>query len=173
MMPVIFIYRTAFILLLSASSASAFALCKASYIGSNHQRSYQSTDDHHFDIINQTCLQSPSRTFSLSAKWKVDDHDEIDEQSIQSTKTPSSSISDRIKTGNTLELLAVAISLFFLATVGLSGDQLFNNDLATTRYEYATNNDGKTHAVYKHVDADKVLQEDFDRYDSKVTFDED
>ena len=65
--------------------------------------------------------------------------------------------------------MALAVSIFFLVTVGLARNTLFNSELAS-KYDYTTNRDGKIRAVYKYVDADAVLQEDFDKYDSRVSF---
>ena len=59
------------------------------------------------------------------------------------------------------------MTLFFLATAWLSGGRLVNDP--TTMY--GSSGQGKSRA-YKIVDAEKLLQEDFDRESSGVAFDE-
>jgi len=73
----------------------------------------------------------------LQAKWQNLD-DEFDEdmqqyyekerdKSVSSAGSPLSDISDRIKNGNYLDVLAISVTLFFLATAWLSGGRLFND----------------------------------------------
>lgn len=159
------------ILILSASSSSALVPCKVIRVGSidrHHLRRYQSVD---LNINKQQHLRyrydPREKLLPLYLEGKQDDETDSSDSVQQST---SQSISDKIQTGNTLELLAVAVSIFFLVTVGLARNTLFNSELAS-QYDYTTNSrDGKKRAIYKYVDADAVLQEDFDKYDSRVSF---
>ena len=166
MIPVAFII---FIVILSGSSSLALVIpYKNIRVGGSscYPQRYQST----------TYTQDPRRGLLLPplyTKWEVEEEDDgtDDDDFLQQATTTQQSISDRIQTGNTLELLALAVSVFFLVTVGLTRNTLFNSELAS-QYNYSTNQDGKIRAVYKYIDANAVLQEDFDRYDSKVTFDD-
>jgi hypothetical protein len=65
--------------------------------------------------------------------------------------------------GNYLEALAISVTLFFLATTWLSDGQLFSSS------NYDSRPGGKA-SFYKHVDAESVLQEDFNRASSSVIF---
>ena len=114
-----------------------------------------------------------NQSFSLHANRQDfgDDFDDEmqnekeDEQGVSSTPSPSSVILGRIKNGNALDILAISVIIFFLATVWLSGGRLLNDSTSTNN----SVNQGKTR-VYKYVDAEKLLQEDFDRESSKVIF---
>lgn len=66
--------------------------------------------------------------------------------------------------GNYLDVLALSVIIFFLATTWLSNGKLFSEFSST--YD----NLGAKTSVYKYVDADRVLQEDFTRETSSVTF---
>ena len=57
-----------------------------------------------------------------------------------------------------LELLALAVSLFFVATVAVEGDRLFASAPASTSQTRVT------------IDPDSVLKEDFERSMSSVQF---
>ena len=153
------------ILILSASSSSALVIRVGSI--DRHLRRYQSVD---LNINKQQHLRyrydPRGKLLPLYFEGKQDDETASSDFVQQST---SQSISYKIQTGNTLELLALAVSIFFLVTVGLARNTLFNSELAS-KYDYTTNRDGKIRAVYKYVDADAVLQEDFDKYDSRVSF---
>ena len=159
------------ILILSASPLSALVPCKMIRVGSidRHLRRHQSKD---LNIINKQqhlrgIYDPRGKLLPLYLEGKQDDETDSSDSVQQST---SQSISDKIQTGNTLELLALAVSLFFLVTVALARNTLFNSELAS-QYDYTTNSsDGKKRAIYKYVDADAVLQEDFDKYDSRVSF---
>lgn len=63
-----------------------------------------------------------------------------------------------------LDVLALSVIIFFLATTWLSNGKLFSEFSST--YD----NLGAKTSVYKYVDADRVLQEDFTRETSSVTF---
>jgi len=90
-------------------------------------------------------------------------HEKADEESMSNTPTPS--ITDRIKTGDTLDILAVSVILLFVATAWLSGGRLIDGPSNPG----VSTNQAKTR-VYKYVDADKLLQEEFDRQSSTVKF---
>jgi hypothetical protein len=63
--------------------------------------------------------------------------------------------------GNYLDILALSVVIFFLTTTYLTKGQLFSN--------FSTKYDGKS-SVYKYVDAESVLQQDFTRVPSSVIF---
>jgi hypothetical protein len=65
--------------------------------------------------------------------------------------------------GNYLEALAISVTMFFLATTFLSNGQLFSS----TNYDSQL---GGKSSFYKYVDAESVLQEDFNRASSSVMF---
>lgn len=65
--------------------------------------------------------------------------------------------------GNYLELLALSVSAFFLATVLLTNGQIFSD------FSNFESQGGKA-SFYKSVDADAVLQQDFNRESSSVIF---
>mmetsp|Transcript_20592 Transcript_20592/g.41085 ORF Transcript_20592/g.41085 Transcript_20592/m.41085 type:complete len:167 (-) Transcript_20592:1390-1890(-) len=89
----------------------------------------------------------------------VDQKNQLSEQ--------SSLIRERIKNGNYLDVLQVSVILFFLLTLWISGGNILSD------YSSSTSNDpngaGKSR-VYKYIDADKLLRDEFDREDSKVIF---
>ena len=138
-----------------------------------HLRRYQSEDLNIIRMHKQHRLrhQYDPRGKLLPFYFDAKQDDETDSSSDAAQQSTPQSISEKIQTGNTLELLALAVSIFFLVTVGLARNTLFNSELAS-QYDYTTNRDGKIRAVYKYVDADAVLREDFDKYESRVTFDE-
>ena len=78
---------------------------------------------------------------------------------------PSTSIEDRIKKGNYLDILPTAIITFFLGTLWLSGGRLIINSAST--YSPVSERNAR---IYKVVDADSILRDDFDRESSKVIF---
>jgi hypothetical protein len=75
---------------------------------------------------------------------------------------PSQKVADN-PPGNYLEALAISVTLFFLATTWLSQGQLFSSR------NYDSQLGGKS-SFYKYVDAESVLQEDFNRASSSVMF---
>ena len=89
----------------------------------------------------------------------VDQKNQLSEQ--------SSLIREIIKNGNYLDVLQVSVILFFLLILWISGGNILSD------YSSSTSNDpngaGKSR-VYKYIDADKLLRDDFDREDSKVIF---
>lgn len=117
------------------------------------------------------CLLGCHQSFLLHAKRSEDvDSEYCDEKEIE--ETPSSPISSsspspsslppgRIRNGNVLDVLAISVIVFFLATVWLSGGRLFNESLN----KYNASNQGKTQ-VYKYIDPEKILREDFERNQS-------
>ena len=68
------------------------------------------------------------------------------------------------KNGNYLEILAISVTLFFLAVVWLSNGKIFS--------DFSSNYDslGGKASFYKPVDAESVLQQDFSRESSSVIF---
>jgi hypothetical protein len=117
-----------------------------------HQPSRIKVDDaHHF-------LLKAKRDNNFVDEVSTDDNEPLDQ-------SPRYTINDRIQRGNYLDVLAIAVVAFFLATTWLSGGRLFNNFTNSD----SSLGDGKSR-VYKYVDADRVLQEDFEREDSAVMF---
>mmetsp|Transcript_1554 Transcript_1554/g.3185 ORF Transcript_1554/g.3185 Transcript_1554/m.3185 type:complete len:111 (-) Transcript_1554:79-411(-) len=74
----------------------------------------------------------------------------------------------RIKSGNYLDLLSLSIVIFFLATTWVSGGRLFSIE-STYFNKDSNNNSGKTR-IYKYIDADKLLQQEFEQESSTVRF---
>ena len=68
------------------------------------------------------------------------------------------------RNGHYLEVLAISVTLFFLATVWLSNGQIFSD--FSSNYESL----GGKASFYKPVDADSVLRQDFMKESSSVIF---
>lgn len=68
------------------------------------------------------------------------------------------------RNGHYLEVLAISVTLFFLATVWLSNGQIFSD--FSSNYESL----GGKASFYKPVDAESVLRQDFSRESSSVIF---
>lgn len=117
-------------------------------------------------IEGHLCTINRSR-FLAKVPEDIDEHcnEGMDREEDESalSPTPSSILSGRIKSGNVLDVLAASVILFFLATAFLSGGKLFE---PTTQY---ASTEGAAR-VYKYVDAEELLREDFDRESSKVIF---
>lgn len=64
-------------------------------------------------------------------------------------------------TFKSLQLLTVAVSIFFVALVGLAGDQLLPAPSSTSV---------QSQKMPQRLNADEILQADFNRYDSSVSF---
>jgi hypothetical protein len=76
-------------------------------------------------------------------------------------------VRERIKNGNFLDVLQVSVVLFFLLTLWISGGSILSDYSSN-----ALNNldgPGKSR-IYKHIDADKLLRDEFEREESKVIF---
>lgn len=164
------------ILVTSISHSSALVTRTKSRVSGKHLCRGVDTDDdaphQRWRFIGCNHLQHLRRPFMLNAKWENGDDDFRDEVlnneedgNNASSPSPSSIISDRIQRGNLLDVLALSVTLFFLATAWLSGGRLFNDSTNT----YNSSSEGKAR-IYKYVDADKLLQEEFDNNESKVTF---
>ena len=108
---------------------------------------------------------------SLSAKGNdfedIPSDESLDKEDDQALTAPSpqSIVQGRMENGNYLDILALAVVCFFIATAWLSGGRLFND----YTHSYNSLNNGKS-SVYKYVDADEILREDFDRESSSIMF---
>lgn len=74
--------------------------------------------------------------------------------------TTTQTSASNFDTFKSLQVLTVAVSLFFALVVGLVGDQLFVSAPPVSAQQRAL----------QRVDADELLQSDFNRYDSSVSF---
>jgi len=83
---------------------------------------------------------------------------------------PSSVVRERIKNGNYLDLLQISVVIFFVFTVCLSGGSILSDYSSNTYNNPEYNGSGKSR-IYKYVDADKLLRDEFEREESKVIFD--
>ena len=80
---------------------------------------------------------------------------------------PSSVVRERIKNGNYLDLLQISVVIFFLFTVWLSA----LSDYSSNTFNNPEFNGSGKSRVYKYIDADKLLRDEFEREESKVIFD--
>ena len=82
----------------------------------------------------------------------------------QNNNSSEKAIIETRKNGNYLEILAISVTLFFLAVVWLSNGKIFS--------DFSSNYDslGGKASFYKPVDAESVLQQDFSRESSSVIF---
>ena len=83
---------------------------------------------------------------------------------------PSSLVRERIKNGNYLDLLQISVVIFFLFTLWASGGSILSDYSSNTLNNPEYNGSGKSR-IYKYVDADKLLRDEFEREESKVIFD--
>ncbi|KAL7480266.1 hypothetical protein ACHAW6_005952 [Cyclotella cf. meneghiniana] len=91
------------------------------------------------------------------------DTNSIEEYDVEDEYTPLKFHVERRK-GNYLDVLALSVIVFFLATTWLSHGELFSD------YSRIYEHFGGTTSVYNYVDADSVLREDFTRESSSVMF---
>jgi hypothetical protein len=84
---------------------------------------------------------------------------------------PSSVVRERIKNGNYLDLLQISVVIFFLFTLWASGDSILSDYSSNTLNNPEYNNGSGKSRIYKYVDADKLLRDEFEREESKVIFD--
>ncbi len=91
-----------------------------------------------------------------------------DDEDRNNNESQSELLQTRIKNGNYLDLLSLSVVIFFLATMWITGGRLLSVE-ATNFNQDSKNNSGKTR-VYKYVDADKLLQEEFQKEPSTVRF---
>ena len=77
---------------------------------------------------------------------------------------PSLLVRERIKSGNYLDVLQVSVVIFFLLTLWISGGNILSD------YSSSVSNGPDKTRLYKFVDADKLLRDEFDREESTVIF---
>jgi hypothetical protein len=77
---------------------------------------------------------------------------------------PSLLVRERIKSGNYLDVLQVSVVIFFLLTLWISGGNILSD------YSSSISNGPDKTRIYKYVDADKLLRDEFDREESTVIF---
>ncbi len=106
----------------------------------------------------------------LAAKNREDEdqtaHNNVDQKDQLSE--PSSLVRERIKNGNYLDVLQVSVVIFFLLTLWISGGNILSD--YSSNLSNDPNGVEKRSRMYKYVDADKLLRDEFDREESKVTF---
>lgn len=124
-----------------------------------------------FDLPRSNCdcnvfMQDILIRFHEKKSWRLQmkrDTNSIEEYDVEDEYTPLKFHAERTK-GNYLDVLALSVILFFLATTWLSNGKLFSD------YSRIYEHFGGTTSVYNYVDADSVLQEDFTRESSSVMF---
>ena len=77
---------------------------------------------------------------------------------------PSILVRERIKSGNYLDVLQASVVIFFLLTLWISGGNILSD------YSSSVSNGPDKTRLYKFVDADKLLRDEFDREESTVIF---
>ncbi|KAL7494186.1 hypothetical protein ACHAWT_006265 [Skeletonema menzelii] len=77
---------------------------------------------------------------------------------------PSLLVRERIKSGNYLDVLQVSVVIFFLLTLWISGGNILSD------YSSNVSNGPEKTRIYKYVDADKLLRDEFVREESTVIF---
>ena len=77
---------------------------------------------------------------------------------------PSLLVRERIKSGNYLDVLQASVVIFFLLTLWISGGNILSD------YSSSVSNGPDKTRLYKFVDADKLLRDEFDREESTVIF---
>ena len=102
--------------------------------------------DEQNDNVDQKRVMHSSLSFPTSSTKQ---NDNVSEKYI--------SYYNGLKNGNVLDVLAMLVIFFFLATIWLSDGRLINDTASTAQ-------------IYKYVDAEKLLQDDFQREYSKVIF---
>ncbi len=106
----------------------------------------------------------------LTAK-NLDDEDHTVHNNVNQKdqlSEPSSLLRERIKRGNYLDVLQVSVVLFFLLTLWISGGNILSDYSANLSND--PNGSETRSRMYKYVDADKLLRDEFDRVESTVTF---
>jgi hypothetical protein len=106
-----------------------------------------------------------SRTFNHKSFLTMDRNGE--EHVVESNKdqyTPQEANDKKSKNESYLEVLALSVTVFFLATIWLTNGQIFSD--FSSKYDYL----GGKASFYKSVDAESVLQQDFNRESSSVMF---
>jgi hypothetical protein len=79
----------------------------------------------------------------------------------------SSLFRERIKNGNYLDVLQFSVVAFFLLTLWISGGSILSDYSSNTLNDI----DGPAKSrIYKYVDADELLRNEFEREESKVIF---
>ena len=73
---------------------------------------------------------------------------------------PSLLVRERIKSGNYLDVLQVSVVIFFLLTLWISGGNILSD------YSSSVSNGPDKTRLYKFVDADKLLRDEFEREES-------
>ena len=90
---------------------------------------------------------------------QMNQDDNIEEDENEDQYSPQISV-DNVRNGNYLEVLALSVTLFFLATTWLTNGQIFSD--FSSKYDSL----GGKASFYKTLDAEKVLEEDFNRASS-------
>ena len=107
----------------------------------------------------------------IMAAKNLDDEDPTAHNTIEKKdqlSEPSSLVRERIKSGNYLDVLQVSVVLFFLLTLWISGGNILSD--YSSNLSNDPNGPETRSRMYKYVDADKLLRDEFDRVESTVTF---
>mgnify|MGYP005854115119 CR=1 FL=1 len=143
------------LLLVAPQTTSAFqgqGQCHGHRIHSNAGRNwYQNNDDYWL----KRCKKATTKYHSwLTAKKEGTNYDTMDKKSSNQETTTRKEL--RFGPLGSLEVLALLVSLFFVGAVATTGDLLFAKP--------------STISTIEKVDAEQVLQSDFERMDSSVSF---
>ena len=92
-------------------------------------------------------------------------YDDIEKNEL-SEPSSSSLVRERIEKGNYLDVLQIAVILFFVLTLWISGGSILS-DYSTNTFYDADRQPGKSRV---YIDADKLLRDEFEKVDSTVIF---
>lgn len=107
--------------------------------------------------------RSPVQKTIIMAATDID-VDEEDATIYNNNVDQNNQLRERIKSGNYLDVLQVSVVIFFLLTLWISGGNILSD------YSSSVSNGPDKTRLYKFVDADKLLRDEFDREESTVIF---
>jgi hypothetical protein len=114
-------------------------------------------------------IQCQTHEIIILAK-NIEDDDPASYNNIdpnQLSEPLSSLFRERIKNGNYLDVLQFSVVAFFLLTLWISGGSILSDYSSNTLNDI----DGPAKSrIYKYVDADELLRNEFEREESKVIF---
>ena len=109
-------------------------------------------------LLHRCPVQCQKNT--IVAATELDDEDSTVDNNVDlknQLSEPSLFVRERIKSGNYLDVLQVSVVLFFLLTLWISGGNILSD------YSSNVSNGPAKARIYKYVDADKLLRDEFDR----------
>ena len=112
---------------------------------------------------NRCQVQSQKHNIIMAAT-DLDVDDEEDSTIYNNNVVQNNQLRERIKSGNYLDVLQVSVVIFFLLTLWISGGNILSD------YSSSVSNGPDKTRLYKFVDAEKLLRDEFDREESTVIF---